>query len=78
MLVLSVGEFASGLFFLATNKRKKIRKTVVIVAIGLMIFLQILAIVYNLTGSFNLAKIFITNGFILVVVAFLVFWTARF
>lgn len=78
MLVLSVGGFAAGVFFLATNKRKKIRETVVIAAIGLMIFLQILAIYYNLTGGFNLAKIFMTNGFILVVVAFLVFWTARF
>jgi hypothetical protein len=78
MLVLSVAGFAAGLFFLVTNKRKKIRETVIIVAIGLMTFLQILAIYYNLTGGFNLAKIFMANGFILVVVAFLVFWTARF
>ncbi len=77
MLVLSVSGCAAGIFFLATKKKKEIPEKVHLVAIGLMVVHQILAIYFNLTGGYNVSKILMANGLTIVVVAYLIFWTAR-
>jgi len=78
MLFLSVSGLAAGIFILVTKKRKEIKEKIILVSIGIMIILQLPAIYYNITGGFNLAKIFMTIGLFVVTIAFLVYWTARF
>ncbi|MEI6883945.1 MAG: mechanosensitive ion channel domain-containing protein [Bacteroidota bacterium] len=77
MLLLSFSGVSAGIFFLVSKKKKEIKDRIIFVLIGLLALLQIPAIYFNLTGGFNLAKIFMTNGIFTFIVV-LLFWTARF
>jgi potassium efflux system protein len=77
MLLLSLaGIIAGGLIF-KKGKRDELREKLIVYAIGLMTFLEILSLFFNVFGSYNFAKALLVAGYVNVIIAILFLWTVR-
>lgn len=77
MLVLSVSGLLVGFWIFKSKKEKELRENLIIYAIGLMVALQLLALVFNVFGNYNLAKALMVAGYVNVIIAILFLWTVR-
>lgn len=77
MLLLSLGGIALGISALRKSNRAQLKEQWIVYAIGLMIILEVAAILANLTGRYNLSKTLLTSGYFNAVIAILFLWTVR-
>jgi potassium-dependent mechanosensitive channel len=79
MLVLSILGILSGaaIIFFASKHWHELREKQIIYFIGFLVLMQIASVFANIYGRYNLAKGFLTAGFINVTIAILFFWTVR-
>ncbi|MDY0906406.1 mechanosensitive ion channel [Pedobacter sp. CFBP9032] len=77
MLALSVTGSIAGVIILLKGKKEELREKLILIAIGLMIFLEIASIFTNLYGRYNLSKALLISGYLNVVVAILFLWSIR-
>ena len=77
MLTLSIAGIVSGSIILLMGRRRELKEKWIIYFIGFVILLQILSIISNVYGRYNLSKTTLTGGFFNVVLAVLFFWTLR-
>ncbi|WP_343067906.1 mechanosensitive ion channel family protein [Chitinophaga varians] len=77
MLLLALAGIALGTSALSKRNRAALKEQWIVYAIGLMILLELAAIVANLTGRYNLSKTLLTSGYFNAVIAILFLWTVR-
>ncbi|RZK37926.1 MAG: mechanosensitive ion channel [Pedobacter sp.] len=77
MFFLSLLGIAVGITILKTGKREELREKLILYAIGLMVFLELLALFLNVFGSYNPAKAFLIAGYVNVIIAIMFLWTVR-
>jgi potassium-dependent mechanosensitive channel len=78
MLCLSVAGIVSCSIILWMAKRNQLKERLLLFFIWFVIVLQIVSIITNFYGRYNLAKTCLTTGFFNVVLAVIFFWTLRF
>ncbi|MES2454178.1 MAG: mechanosensitive ion channel domain-containing protein [Bacteroidota bacterium] len=77
MLFTALAGILAGVIILLYGRRKELRERLILVAIGLMAFLELGSAMANLFGRYNLSKALLITGFLNVVVAILFLWTVR-
>ncbi|MFW0718299.1 mechanosensitive ion channel domain-containing protein [Pedobacter sp. N23S346] len=77
MLALSVTGSVAGAIILLKGKKEELREKLILIAIGLMIFLEIASVFTNIYGRYNLSKALLISGYLNVVVAILFLWSIR-
>ncbi|RYG07744.1 MAG: mechanosensitive ion channel protein, partial [Chitinophagaceae bacterium] len=77
MLVLSLAGVAIGLVIFKNGKRTELREQLIIYAIGLMTLLEISSVLFNVFGSYNLAKALLVAGYVNLIIAIMFLWTVR-
>lgn len=78
MLVLSVAGIAPGFLIVLKGPRSDLREKIFIYFIGFAVITQIVSILTNAYGRYNLSKTSLTAGFFNVVLAILFFWALQF
>ena len=78
MSALSIVGIVSGSVILLKAPRQKPGEKILIYFIGFVVLLQIVSILANAYGRYNLSKTSFTAGFFNIVLAILFFWTLRF
>ena len=77
MLALSLTGSIVGLMVLLKGQKKELREKLILIAIGLMVFLELASSIANVFGRYNLSKALLISGYLDVVVAILFLWTIR-
>ena len=77
MLALSLTGSIVGLMVLLKGRKEELREKLILIAIGLMVFLELASSITNIFGRYNLSKALLISGFLDVVVAILFLWTIR-
>jgi small-conductance mechanosensitive channel len=77
MLILSALGAVYGCFVMFSSRRKELRERGILYFIAFMVAFEMISIVLNIFGRFNLSKTFFTGGFIGLVIAILFLWTVR-
>ena len=77
MLFLAVLGVIVGVYVLTQGRREALRERLILVAIGLMIFIEFGSVLSNSFGRYNLAKALLISGYLNVIVAILFLWTIR-
>ena len=77
ILVLSVAGLSTGVYFLAGMKRHGVSDKLILVFLGLMALFETLAITNFFSGGYNQIKTFMASGYFTIIVACLMYWTAR-
>jgi len=75
MLVLELAGVFVGMYFLITGRRDREKSIVYFVSI--MVLLELFAVLFNVTGRYNLSKTLLTSGYINVIIGIEFLWTAR-
>jgi small-conductance mechanosensitive channel len=78
MLALSIAGMLCGLIISLTGRRQVPREKWIIYFIDFVVLMQLLALLANIFGRYNLSKNCLTGGFFSVVIAILFLWTVRF
>ena len=77
ILFLSVAGLTTGIFALAGMKRHGVREKLILIFLGLLAVFEILAILNFFSGGYNQIKTFMASGYFTIIVAYLMYWTAR-
>lgn len=77
MLLVALAGSIIGCYVYFTGDKKILREQWIVYAIGLMTVLELLSIIANIFGRYNLAKSFLISGFQSVVIAIMFLWTVR-
>lgn len=77
MLFLSSAGLVLGYLIFKKGKRDELRERLIVYAIGLMVALEFFALLFNLIGSYNLAKALLVAGYVNVIIAIMFLWTVR-
>jgi potassium efflux system protein len=77
MAVISVAGVLVGIYFLLRGRKDQLKEKGIIYFIGFVILLEILAMLLNVFGRYNLSKTLFVSGFMSVVVGIEFLWTAR-
>ncbi|WP_199121475.1 mechanosensitive ion channel family protein [Pedobacter sp. ASV28] len=77
MLLLSLAGIILGLLILKTGNREELREKLIIYGIALMTILEVFSLVFNVLGSYNLAKALLVAGYVNVIIAIMFLWTVR-
>lgn len=77
MLILSVAGLILGFLIFKMGKREELKESLIVYAIGLMVVLEVFALMFNLLGSYNLAKSLLVAGYVNVIIAIMFLWTVR-
>jgi small-conductance mechanosensitive channel len=77
VLLTSVVGAIISLLVLLSAERKKLREKLILLFVGLAFVLQVLAIIANLTGRFNLAKALSVCAYCNVIIGICFLWTVR-
>ena len=78
MLALSIVGIICGSLIMLWGRRRNVKEKLLNYFIGFVVLLQILSILNNVSGRYNLSKTCLTAGFFNVVLAILFFWTLQF
>ncbi|WP_113663231.1 mechanosensitive ion channel family protein [Pedobacter nanyangensis] len=77
MLILSVAGLILGFLIFKKGKREELKESLIVYAIGLMVVLEVFALIFNLLGSYNLAKSLLVAGYVNVIIAIMFLWMVR-
>lgn len=77
MFFLSVAGLVLGFLIFKKGKREELKESLIVYAIGLMVVLEVFALLFNLFGSYNLAKSLLVAGYVNVIIAIMFLWTVR-
>ncbi|MFB6456446.1 mechanosensitive ion channel family protein [Chitinophaga sp. Hz27] len=77
MLALAFAGAAWGLIFLLKGRREVLREKAIIYFITYLVLIEVLSVLANIYGRYNLSKSLMTSGFISVIVAITFLWTVR-
>jgi small-conductance mechanosensitive channel len=77
MLTLAVAGAVSSLVILALGHREQLREKWIVYFIGFVAITEIISIVANIFGRYNLSKTFLTSGLFNVIIALVLLWTVR-
>lgn len=77
MLLLSISGVAIGLFFLLRGQTKNLKEKLIVYFIAFEVLFELLSIVANISGRYNLGKSLMTIGFLNVILGILFLWTIR-
>ena len=77
MLVLAAAGVLVGMYFLISGKRDQLKEKGIVYFIGFMVLLEFFAVLFNVTGRYNLSKTLLTSGYINVIIGIELLWTAR-
>lgn len=77
ILILAILGIVLGIFIFINGKRVELREKLILYAIALMVLFEVLALTFNILGSYNLAKAFLVAGYVNVIIAIMFLWTVR-
>ena len=77
MLALSISGILAFSAILLIGRRNELKDKLLVYFIGLVILLQILSVIANMFGRYNLSKTLLTSGYLNLVIAILFLWTVR-
>lgn len=77
MLVLAGTGFLSGAYILLKGKRAQLREKLILYFIGLAVLLELISIIANISGRYNLSKTLLITGYFNVIIGILFLWTVR-
>lgn len=77
MFFLSGAGLLLGLLIFKKGKREELKEHLIVYAIGLMVVLEVFALLFNVFGSYNLAKSLLVAGYVNVIIAIMFLWTVR-
>ena len=77
MIITSLGGAASGLFVIISKYRYDLKERRLIVFLWFAVVLEVISIIANLLGRYNLSKAMMTTGFFGLVVGIQLLWTVR-
>jgi potassium efflux system protein len=77
MLILALLGVVLGIVIFKNGKRVELREKLIVYAIGFMMLLAFLSLIFNILGSYNLAKAFLVSGYVNVIIAIMFLWTVR-
>lgn len=77
MFFLSVAGLVLGFLIFKKGKREELKESLIVYAIGLMVVLEVFALLFNVLGSYNLAKSLLVAGYVNVIIAIMFLWTVR-
>ncbi len=77
MLVLAVAGVLVGMYFLIRGKKDQLKEKGIVYFISFMLLLEFFAVLFNVTGRYNLSKTLLTSGYINVIIGIEFLWTAR-
>jgi len=77
MLLLSFAGLLLGFLIFKKGKREELREGLIVYAIGLMVALETFSLLFNIFGSYNLAKALMVAGYVNVIIAIMFLWTVR-
>jgi len=78
ILVVAIIGAVAGLVILLQKKESELREKWITYSIGFMVLLEILSVVTNVIGRYNLSKTLFIGGYLNVVIAILFLWVVRF
>lgn len=78
MMGLSVIGIITGAIVLIKGERMQLREKMILYFLGLAIFVEIAAVIANISGRYNLAKTLLVTGYLNVIIGILFLWTIRF
>ncbi len=77
MLGLAVAGMIVSALFLIRGRREDLREKWIVYFMYFIVCVELLSVIANLTGRFNLAKALMASGFISVIIAIMFLWTVR-
>ena len=77
MLVFILSALAAGIWFLFRLFKHEVKEKPIMLLIGLMIVIEILALINYLAGGYNQSKTFMASGVFTVILAYFLYWSAR-
>jgi potassium efflux system protein len=77
MIVLSVLGILLAVFALRNRMKQELKEKPILYFIALVIILELAAILFNVSGHYNISKTFLTIGYLNVVIGILFLWTIR-
>lgn len=77
MLLVAAGGIVVGGWYLARGRRAELREKWIVYFIWFLVCVEVLSVVANVSGRFNLAKGLLVSGYISVVIAIMFLWTVR-
>lgn len=78
LLVLSSCGFLLGMYtLLHKNRHQELQEKWILYPIGLMTFMTLLSVFFNIFGQFNLSKVLVVSGLLNVIAAIILLWVLR-
>ena len=77
VLALEAAGVIVGIYFIVAGKRNQLKEKGIVYFISFMVLLEFFAVMFNITGRYNLSKTLLTSGYINVVIGIELLWTAR-
>lgn len=77
MLLLSLSGVGYGLYVLSHSQKSQLRERKILYFIALVVFFESASAVLNVFGRYNIAKTFLSTGYVGLVIAILFLWTVR-
>lgn len=77
MLFVSIFGTIAGLIILLKGRRDELREKWIIWSIAFMVLLELISVLANTFGRYNIAKAFFISGYLNVIIAILFLWTVR-
>ena len=77
MLLLSLMGVIVGVVFLSSPRRKELKEKGILIFIAFVVLMELISVIANLYGRFNLSKSFLTGGIFGIVNGILFFWVIR-
>ncbi|MGN6435363.1 MAG: mechanosensitive ion channel domain-containing protein [Agriterribacter sp.] len=77
MLCLAFTGLAAGSYILLNGRRAQLREKLILYFIGLAVLLELLSIIANVSGRYNLSKTLLITGYFNVIIGILFLWTIR-
>ena len=67
-----------GMYFLIRGKKDQLKEKGILYFISFVVFVELLAVLFNVVGRYNLSKTLFASGYISVIIGIEFLWTARF
>jgi len=77
MIILSAAGVLFGSFVLLNGKKEDLKERLILYFIGFMVLIELLSILTNMFGRYNLSKALLISGYLNVVVGILFLWILR-
>lgn len=77
MLILGIAGVIAGSIIVTSDRKKEFREKLIIYFIGFVVILDLISIIANIFGRYNLSKTLLTSGYFNVIIGILFLWTVR-